>query len=117
MKTETEFTFEQLPMAVSRLYDKLSRIETLLLNQNKSTTPSDCWFNITELSNYIPDRLAKPTIYGLVSRREIPYHKRGKKLGFLKSEIDEWLKQSKRKMATELALEVDTYLTQKTNKK
>ncbi|MDR1342763.1 MAG: helix-turn-helix domain-containing protein [Prevotellaceae bacterium] len=33
----------------------------------------------------------------LTYQRSIPYHKKGKKLMFLKSEIDNWLKEGRRK--------------------
>ena len=47
--------------------------------------------------------LAKPTIYGLVSRREIPHSKRGKKLYFSRRELKEWLTTGKRKTQDEIA--------------
>lgn len=40
-------------------------------------------------------KLTKNTIYGMVSRREIPFYKRGKKLYFKASELSEWLNQKK----------------------
>ena len=49
------------------------------------------WLTIDELQDYLPDYPAKSTIYGLVCYKKIPFHKTGKKLRFLKSEIDEWL--------------------------
>jgi excisionase family DNA binding protein len=49
--------------------------------------------------------LAKPTIYGLVSRREIPHSKRGKKLYFSRRELKEWLTTGKRKTQDEIAEE------------
>jgi excisionase family DNA binding protein len=67
------------------------------LNANTPTEPTDRWFNVNELCNYLPDRPAKQTIYGKVSNNEIPHYKDTKKLRFLKSEIDEWLKQGKKK--------------------
>ena len=33
---------------------------------------------------YLPDRPAKQTVYGWVFQKKIPYHKKGKKLQFLK---------------------------------
>ena len=32
------------------------------------------------------------TIYGLTSKRQIPFHKNGRELSFFKSELVEWLK-------------------------
>lgn len=36
-------------------------------------------------------KLAKPTIYGLIHRNKIPFHKSGKKVLFKKSELEDWL--------------------------
>lgn len=38
-------------------------------------------------------RLAKPTIYCMTSRRQIPHIKIGGRLLFDEAELDEWLKQ------------------------
>lgn len=40
--------------------------------------------------------LAKPTIYGLCSKRKIPHLKRGKKLYFSRNELLRWLTAGKR---------------------
>ena len=54
---------------------------------------TDVWFDLGELCQYHPDKPSKPTVYGWVNARTIPVHKGGKKLRFLKSEIDNWLKK------------------------
>jgi hypothetical protein len=43
----------------------------------------------------------------------IPVHKGGKKLRFLKSEIDSWLKQGRKKTLAETASEAEAYLHKK----
>lgn len=63
---------------------------------------ADKWFTLNELVDYDPEKRAKQTFYGLVSRGAIPYHKRGKKLTFLKSEIDFWLRSASRVSASDL---------------
>jgi hypothetical protein len=45
-----------------------------------------------------------------VNAGTIPVHKGGKKLRFLKSEIDAWLKQGRKKTLAETAAEADAYL-------
>ncbi len=78
-----------------------------------STPPqreTDTWFDLTELCNYLPDRPAKATVYGQVSANTIPYHKGAKKLRFLKSEIDAWLKQGRNKTISEIETEVENFL-------
>lgn len=106
-------TFNELPGAVSQLFSKLESIENLLrVNQPQQTEP-DKWFNLSELCGYLPDRPTKATVYGWVHLKQIPHHKGAKKLRFLKSEIDEWLKAGKRKTLSELSNEADQYLKKK----
>ena len=52
---------------------------------------NDKWLSVEDLIEYLPDNTARATIYGWVAQEKIPYHKYGKKLTFLKSEIDAWL--------------------------
>lgn len=64
-----------------------------LLNSNANQTSfnnEETPIGIEECSKLIGK--AKQTIYGLVCRKEIPYHKGGKKLYFFKSQILEWIK-------------------------
>lgn len=76
---------------------KLKEIEDLL----KSMTPQQNFeveltslnkmMSIAQLIEYLPEKPAKQTVYGWVNDRKIPYEKHGKRLFFVKSEIDEWL--------------------------
>jgi excisionase family DNA binding protein len=79
---------------------RLSNIETLLIEikcdmltkTNVSFPEPEQWFDLSELCQYHPDKPSRATVYGWVSMGIIPVHKGGKKLRFLKSEIDNWLK-------------------------
>ncbi|WP_051286339.1 helix-turn-helix transcriptional regulator [Salinimicrobium terrae] len=51
----------------------------------------------------------KTSIYGLVQKNKIPYHKKGK-LFFLKSEIMEWLKSGKKATGEDIKRKADEYL-------
>jgi excisionase family DNA binding protein len=53
---------------------------------------TDIWFDLRQLCEYLSDKPSKATVYGWVNTKTIPVHKGGKKLRFLKSEIDNWLK-------------------------
>lgn len=109
-----ELTFEQLPEAVTVLTNEVREIKRLLLEQSNEPQPQpDKWFNVDELINYLPEHPAKPTIYTKVSLRKIPYHKGEKKLRFLKSEIDSWLMQGRRKTFAETEAEAEQYLNRK----
>ena len=72
---------------------------------------ADRWFGINELSEYIPDKPARATIYTWVQNSHIPYHKGKKKLRFLKSEIDQWLKSGRRQTVSEMAMDADNFLS------
>jgi excisionase family DNA binding protein len=61
------------------------------------------YLTIQELSEMI--NLAVPSIYGMVHRKQIPYVKRGKKLIFEKSQIEEWLKNGRHKTKQEIDIE------------
>lgn len=98
---------------------RLSNIENLIHDiKHKGSKESlkeinDQWFDLNELVEYDPEKRTKPTFYGYIHRGEIPYHKRGKKLTFLKSEIDEWLKSGRRKTNSEIEDEAESYLKKK----
>jgi predicted DNA-binding transcriptional regulator AlpA len=110
-------TLETLPKAFTFLTHEVSEIKRLLLEKsNEQPTDPDRWFDLTELCNYLPDKPAKATAYGWVHTGAIPCHKGAKKLRFLKSEIDQWLKTGKRKTVAELASEAESYLKKKGGK-
>ncbi len=107
-------TLETLPKAFTHLTNEVSEIKRLLLEKsNEQPTETDCWFDLNELCVYHPDKPSKPTVYGWVSGGIIPVHKGGKKLRFLKSEIDSWLLQGRKKTLAETAIEADNYLKSK----
>jgi excisionase family DNA binding protein len=109
-----EITFETLPQAVNQLSNEISEIKKLLLERTNNPAPeTDQWFDLNQLCNYLPDKPAKPTVYGWVHASTIPCHKGGKKLRFLKTEIDQWLKTGRKKTIAEIANETDTYLSKK----
>ena len=109
-----EMTFEQLPKAFTHLTNEVSEIKRLLLEKsNEQPAEIDRWFDLNELCIYHPDKPSKPTVYGWVNAGIIPVHKGGKKLRFLKSEIDNWLKQGRKKTFAETASEAEAYLNKK----
>lgn len=58
--------------------------------------------NIDKLRAYHPDCLARSTIYDRVCQNRIPVHEDGKKLRFLRSEIDQWLSDGRIKTKDEI---------------
>ena len=111
MKTPT---FDELPLAVSQLTNEVSELKTLVLQQfNQPAQDQDQWFDLNELVEYDPEKRTKPTFYGYIHKGLIPYHKRGKKLLFLKSEIDNWLKQGRKKTNAEIEADADEHLSKR----
>lgn len=100
------------------LETRLHNIEALLLDIKYSTQSpieqnNDQWFDLNELCNYHPDKPKPATVYGWVFASKIPVNKGGKKLRFLKSEIDEWLKQGRKMTLAESSLKAEQYLKNK----
>jgi hypothetical protein len=109
-----EINHNNLPQAVTELFNELSSIKSILLEKsNEQPTETDRWFDLNELCNYHPDKPSKPTVYGWVYAGIIPVHKGGKKLRFLKLEIDNWLRQGKKKTLAETASEAVQYCKNK----
>ena len=71
----------------------------------KPETPKTDFLNLKEAAKYL--NLANQTIYGLTSKNEIPFLKRGKKLYFKKSELENWINEGKRKSVAEIKKELD----------
>lgn len=99
------FTFDQLPQAVSRLHERLSNIEQLLLQANHHSPETDELLTITQAARFL--NLSVPTIYGKVSRKDIPVNKQGKRLYFYKSELVEWVKAGRKKTVSEIRQEAE----------
>lgn len=107
-------TLENLPTAINQLSLKLEKIEKLLLEKHAPQTEQpDQWLSLNDLVKYDPAKRTKATWYSIVSRNEVPHHKNGKNLVFLKSEIDEWLRSGKRKSNAEIEAEAEQYLSSK----
>lgn len=107
-----ELTFEQLPQAVTQLYDKLTNIERLL--QEKSNDPineADQLLTIQQAAEILS--LSVPTIYGLVSRSEVPCMKKGKRLYFSRQELMNWIKTGRKMTTAETEAKAQEYTQRK----
>jgi excisionase family DNA binding protein len=96
-----------------------STLKKILSSQVVTDKPADTerWMNLDEFCQYHPDKPSKPTVYGWVHAGIIPVHKGGKKLRFLKSDIDSFLLQGRKHTTAEIEAESkaerDTYLLTK----
>lgn len=62
-------------------------------------------------------KLSVPTIYGLVSRTEIPHAKKGKRLYFSKQELLDWVQSGRKKTNAEIAADATAYCNNTKNKR
>jgi excisionase family DNA binding protein len=91
--------------------ERLSRIENKLefiLNQlsDLETKPeSDVFYTVQETAQFL--KLSVPTIYDIIHKMEIPVHKRGKRVYFLKSDLIEYLKKGRQRSRDEIQEEAE----------
>lgn len=104
------------------IIQRLDAIERLLY-ENKTgkqveNLPGDYaneLMNVQQVAEYLT--LSVQTIYGLVHKMEIPNCKRGKRLYFKRTEIDDWIGQSRRKTVAEIEQEATNYLLRNRKRK
>lgn len=96
--------FDQLPEAVATLLQEVRDLKELVTDRLNMQPPQPKveWMDLDQLCAYLPDKPSKATVYGWVCARTIPYHKKTKKLSFLKSEIDAWIIKSGHATADEI---------------
>lgn len=66
------------------------------------------FLNLNEASEFL--NLANQTVYGLTSKREIPFFKRGKKLYFRESDLVAWLEKGRNRSQDEIAEEKQNFI-------
>lgn len=107
-----KLSLETLPAAFSQLSIEVGEIKHLLKQLNiREAVDSGRWLSLKEFCEYHPDKPSRATVYGWVSARTVPVHKSGKKLRFLKSEIDNWLLQGKKNTFADTVANASLYLT------
>jgi excisionase family DNA binding protein len=97
------------------IIQRLDAIERLLIEiktgssiENVTTWNGNELMNVQQAAGYLT--LSVQTIYGLVHKMEIPNFKRGKRLYFKRTEIVDWIGQSRRKTRVEIEQEATNYL-------
>jgi excisionase family DNA binding protein len=112
MKMMENISFEQIPAAIGQLFLRLDAIELLITNtQSGKEADEDILMTIQQAGKYIS--LTVPTIYGLVSRAQIPCSKKGKRLYFSKQELTDWIKSGRKKTNAETQALAAQYLKTK----
>lgn len=112
-------TFDMIPMLMANLLEdnKILSAKIDALNKKIGTVApanrkgdDNERMDVTEAQRYIPGHPAIQTIYGWTSNGQIPYHKIGKRIYFVKSELDEWLSHGQRKSEDTLNKEAEEYV-------
>lgn len=103
-----DITFETLPKAVTTLQESVNEIKRLLLvKSNEPQTETDELLTVQDTAKFLS--LSVPTVYGLISKGELPVMKRSKRCYFSKVELINYLKQGRKKTLAETASEAEQY--------
>ncbi|WP_268846878.1 helix-turn-helix domain-containing protein [Flavobacterium aestivum] len=94
------FTFDQIPIMMKTLYDKLEHLEKMIERISPTGENQDELLNIQETSKLL--NLSVSTIYSKACKREIPFNKRGKHIYFYKHELMKWIKSGRVKTYLEI---------------
>lgn len=92
---------------------RLNNIETLLLDikhnpkEQSQQSETDELLTVQDAAKFLS--LTVPTVYGLISKGELPVMKRSKRCYFSKVELIDYLKQGRRKTLAETAIEAERY--------
>ena len=106
------YKFDELPDVVATLVEEIKGLRQVI-DEKLSTPqpePTSKWLDVKELREYLPDHPAAPTIYGWIRNGLIPYYKKGKKLSFKRSEIDEWMNSARQQTDVELEANAVDYV-------
>jgi excisionase family DNA binding protein len=99
------FTFDQIPIMMNKLQDKLEHLEKLILRISITEEDKDELLNVKEVSKLL--NLSVATIYSKVCRKEIPFNKKGKRIYFYRHELMEWIKSGRVKTYLEMKNDIE----------
>ena len=109
-------TYDSLPKAVSNIQETVNKIERLLLEKGNEHQPeSDELLTVQSCSIFL--NLSVATIYGKISRNELPFMKKSKRVYFSKVELMDYLKTGRVQTVSEIEAEASQYLKIKGGKK
>ena len=99
------FTFDQIPVMMNKIHDKLDYLEKLILRISTVEENKEELLNIQEASKLL--NLSVSTIYSKVSKREIPVNKQGKRIYFYRHELMKWIKSGRVKTYLEIQNDIE----------
>ncbi|MEI6880129.1 MAG: helix-turn-helix domain-containing protein [Bacteroidota bacterium] len=97
-----------------KIDERLNKIECLLLDikqqpsRTEQTSDADELLTVKEAAKFL--RLSAPTIYSLISKRDIPFQKRTKRVYFSKNDLLKYLREGRRKTNSEISSNAIDYL-------
>lgn len=99
------FTFDQIPIMMNKLHDKLEHLEKLIQQISLPEQDKEELLSIGEVSILL--NLSVSTIYSKVCKREIPFNKQGKRIYFYKNELMQWIKSGRVMTYTEMKNDIE----------
>ncbi len=84
--------FEDIPYNIMEIKNEMSEIKDMIKNLNTNVIKPNI-LCVQGAAEYLG--LSTSTIYTKVSKREIPFRKRGKKLYFLEEELENFIRDGK----------------------
>lgn len=99
------FTFDQIPVMMNKIHDKLEHLEKLIIRISIVEENKEEILNIQEASKLL--NLSVSTIYSKVCKREIPVNKQGKRIYFYKHELMKWIKSGRVKTYLEIQNDIE----------
>lgn len=105
------FTQLSIPEVKQLFKQELENFFAVNPHQSEASESPEQLLTINETANFL--HLAVPTIYGMVSKREIPFNKKRGRLYFLKSELIDWIKEGRKKTLIEAEKGAGKHLVKK----
>ena len=99
------FTFDQIPVMMNKIHDKLEHLEKLIIRISNVEENKEEVLNIQEASKLLD--LSVSTIYSKVGKREIPVNKQGKRIYFYRHELMKWIKSGRVKTYLEIQNDIE----------
>tara|TARA_R110000868_G_scaffold131418_2_gene341462 strand:+ start:14661 stop:14984 length:324 start_codon:yes stop_codon:yes gene_type:complete len=99
------FTFDQIPIMMNKIHDKLEYLEKLIARISTVEENKEELLNIQEASKLL--NLSVSTIYSKVCKREIPFNKQGKRIYFYRHELMKWIKSGRVKTYFEIENDIE----------
>ncbi len=99
------FTFDQIPLMMTKIHDKLEYLEKLIVRISNVEENKEELLNIQEASKLL--NLSVSTIYSKVCKREIPVNKQGKRIYFYRHELMKWIKSGRVKTYFEIQNDIE----------